>query len=148
MKLLGLDHADIRVPSLAAVEAFYDAILPALGLSRKTESHVAPDGEWYDVDASRPRNAIEYNTPLDPNSIGWFVGFIEDEGMAPTATRIAFALESEADLAAVEKLVRESGARVVEWSVDAGYPALFFQDPIGTRLEICARKRSASAVDP
>ena len=37
MRLLGLDHADIRVPSLAAVEAFYDAVMPGLGLSRKTE---------------------------------------------------------------------------------------------------------------
>jgi catechol 2,3-dioxygenase-like lactoylglutathione lyase family enzyme len=144
MKLLGLDHADIRVPSLAAVEGFYDAILPALGLSRKMASHVGPDGEWYDLDASRPANAIEYCTPLDPSSIGWFVGFIEDEGTVPTATRIALALESEADLAAVEKIVRDAGARVVERSTDAGYPALFFQDPVGTRLEFCARRRHSS----
>jgi catechol 2,3-dioxygenase-like lactoylglutathione lyase family enzyme len=144
MKLLGLDHADIRVPSLAAVEAFYDALLPALGLPRKATSHVGPDGDWYDVDDSRPANAIEYCTPLDPTSIGWFVGFIEDEGMVPTATRIAFALETEADLVAVETIVRDAGARVVEWSTDAEYPALFFQDPVGTRLEICARRRHAS----
>lgn len=60
MKLLRLDHADIRVPSLAAVEGFYDTVLPVLGLSRKTESHVGPDGEWYDVDGvtSAQRNRI------------------------------------------------------------------------------------------
>jgi catechol 2,3-dioxygenase-like lactoylglutathione lyase family enzyme len=145
MRLLGLDHADIRVPSIAAVEAFYDAVLPPLGLTTKSESHVAPDGEWHDVDATRPRNAIEYGTPASADSIGWFVGFIEDDGMVPTATRIAFALDSEKDLAAVETIVREAGARVVEWSIDAGYPALFFQDPIGTRLEICARRRRTLA---
>ncbi len=74
MKLLGLDHADIRVPSIADVEAFYDAFFPALGLSRKTESHVGADGEWYDVDAERSRNTVEYHTPIVAGSPGWFVG--------------------------------------------------------------------------
>ena len=140
MRLLGIHHADIRVPSLVAVERFYDALLPALGLSRKTESHVGRDGEWYGVDAEHPRNAIEYHTPLVPGSSGWFVGFIEDAGMTPTNTRIAFALDAEANLPAIEPLVRDAGGHVVEWSIDADYPALFFQDPTGTRLEICARR--------
>ena len=98
MKILGLDHADIRVPSIAAVEPFYDALLPALGLSRKSESHVGDDGEWYDVDLTHPQNVIEYHTPIEPGSPGWFVGFIEDPGMLPTSTRIAFALDLEANL--------------------------------------------------
>ncbi len=140
MTLHGLDHADIRVPSLNAVEAFYDALLPALGLSRKDESHVARDGEWYDVDASRPRNAIEYSTPAEPGERGWFVGFIEDTTTVATATRIAFALDREEDLAKVEPLIRAAGGRIVEWSSDKTYPALFFEDPAGTRLEICARR--------
>lgn len=143
MKVLGLDHADIRVPSLAAVEAFYDALLPALGLSRKTESHVDAKGDWYDVDATHPRNVAEYHTPLVPGSPGWFVGFIEDPGMTPTATRIAFALDAEANLDAVEPLVRRAGCRVIEWSIEPAYPALFFEDPAGTRLEICARRPRA-----
>jgi catechol-2,3-dioxygenase len=63
--------------------------------------------------------------------------------MDATATRLAFALDSEADLAAVEALVRAAGGRVVEFSSDAGYPALFFEDPLGTRLEICARRPRA-----
>ena len=28
----GIDHIDVRVPALPAVEAFYDALMPALGL--------------------------------------------------------------------------------------------------------------------
>ncbi len=144
MRLLRLDHADIRVPSLAAVEGFYDAILPPLGLSRKAESHVGPDGEWYPVEPSRPRNAVEYCTPVEPGEIGWFVGFIEDAGMTPTRTRIAFAFDLESDLAQVEQLVRAAGGRAVEWSSDEHYPALFFEDPIGTRLEICARRLRAN----
>jgi catechol 2,3-dioxygenase-like lactoylglutathione lyase family enzyme len=143
VELLGLDHADVRVPSLAAVERFYDALLPALGLSRKGEAHVGRDGEWTGVDAEHPRNAIEYHTPVVASSRGWFVGFIEAEGMTPSGTRIAFALEREADLPAVEPLVRAAGARIVEWSTDPGYPALFFEDPVGTRLEICARRPGA-----
>jgi catechol 2,3-dioxygenase-like lactoylglutathione lyase family enzyme len=140
MKILGLDHADIRVPSLAAVEAFYDALLPALGLSRKSESHVGADGEWYDVDTMHARNVAEYHTPIVAGEAGWFVGFIEDPGMTPIGTRIAFALDEEANLPAIEPLVRAAGGRVVEWSIDPGYPALFFEDPAGTRLEICARR--------
>jgi catechol 2,3-dioxygenase-like lactoylglutathione lyase family enzyme len=143
LKLLGLDHADIRVPSIAAVEAFYDAVLPALGLSRKTEPYVGSDGEWYDVDESRPRDAIEYGTPIVPGARGWFVGFIEDAPLQPTATRIAFALDREDALQAVEAIVRGAGGRNVERSIGAGYPALFFEDPVGTRLEICARRWAA-----
>jgi catechol-2,3-dioxygenase len=141
--LLGLDHADIRVRSLSAVEAFYDALLPALGLSRKSESHVGADGEWYDVAATRPRNVIEYHTPIEVGSAGWFVGFIENQATISNETRIAFTLEHEGDLAAVEALVRQAGGLVVERSIDASYPALFFEDPVGTRLEICARRPRA-----
>lgn len=112
MKLLGLDHADIRVPSLA-------------------------------VDAAHARNVAEYHTPIVPGSPGWFVGFIDDPGTKPTATRIAFALDAEANLTAIEALVRNAGGCVVEWSIDAGYPARFFEDPAGTRLEICARRPRA-----
>jgi hypothetical protein len=111
-----------------------------LGLSRKSESHVGSDGEWYDVDSTRPRNVIEYHTPIEPGSPGWFIGLIEDQGMIPTKTRIAFALDSEQNLKDIEPLVRDAGGKVVEWSIDESYPALFFEDPSGTRLEICARR--------
>ncbi len=140
MRLLKLDHADVRVASIAVIEPFYDAVLLPLGLSRKTHAHVAEDGEWHDVDVSHPPNAVEYHTPVEPGSAGWFIGFIEDSSNPASATRLAFALDSEADLAAVEPLIRAAGARIVEWSSDAGYPALFFEDPLGTRLEICARR--------
>lgn len=143
MKLHGLDHADIRVRSLADVERFYDDLMPPLGLPRKTEAHVGDDGEWYDVDAAHPRNVIEYHTPIVPGSPGWFVGFIEDPQTGATATRIAFTLDGEAALPAVEALLHQAGARVIESSNEPGYPAIFFEDPVGTRLEICARRPRA-----
>lgn len=139
MRLLGLDHADIRVRSLSAVEPFYEQVFPTLGLSRKTESHVDAQGEWQAVDEQRPRNVIEFHTPIVAGSSGWFVGLIEDPRTPPTATRIAFVLERRFDFAAVERLVRDAGGLVVEMSGDDTYPALFFEDPVGTRLEICAR---------
>ena len=140
MRLTGIDHVDLRVPSLAAVEVFYDAFLPALGLSRKTESHVGADGEWYDVGPDRPRNVAEYHTPIVPGELGWFIGIIEDSEMRVTKTRVAFALDDVQNLAAMEPLVRNAGGRIIEWSSEPGYPALFFEDPLGTRLEICARR--------
>jgi catechol 2,3-dioxygenase-like lactoylglutathione lyase family enzyme len=143
MKLTKLDHADVRVASIAAVESFYDAVLMPLGLSRKTRSHVGRDGEWYDVDMAHPPNAVEYHTPIEPGVAGWFIGFVEDASNVANATRLAFALDDEASLAAVEQLVRSAGGRIVEWSSEEGYPALFFEDPLGTRLEICARRPRA-----
>lgn len=140
MQLTGLDHADIRVASIAAVEAFYEALLPPLGLTRKSEAHVDAAGDWYDVAADRPRNVIEYHTEKRPGSKGWFVGFIESPGTIATGTRIAFALDDEANLAAVEALLHRIGARVIQRSESENYPAVFFEDPIGTRLEICVRR--------
>lgn len=140
MRLTGLDHADIRVPSIAAVEAFYDAVLPALGLPVKTDAHVAPDGDWHEVGPGRPRNAVEYHSTAEKGARYWFVGFIEDEAAARSATRIAFALDDESALLEVEALLRAAGARVIEPSEEVWYPAIFFEDPIGTRLEICARR--------
>lgn len=140
MKVLGLDHADVRVRSIADVEDFYDAVLPALGLSRKRDAHVGSDGEWYPVDDTHPRNAVEYCTPKESGRIGWFVGFIEDAATVPNGTRIAFALDDERHLAAVTELVVSAGGRIVEPSIDESYPAVFFEDPAGTRLEICARR--------
>lgn len=140
MKILGFDHADIRVSSVVAVEAFYDALLPQLGLSRKADLHVSADGEWGDADDEHPRNAIEYGTPAEAGSAGWFVGFVEVPTMVPTQSRLAFALDDEANLPDIEALVRSAGGCVIERSSDENYPALFFEDPAGTRLEICARR--------
>ncbi len=141
MRLLGLDHADIRVSSLADVEAFYDALLPALGLLRKVRSHVAADGEWYPADERRPPNAIEYMTPVEAGAPGWFIGFIEARSM-PSLSRIALRLDEESALPAVHALLTQCGARNIEWSTSSDYPAVFFEDPAGTRLEICARRPS------
>jgi catechol-2,3-dioxygenase len=128
------------VRSLAEVEPFYDAILPILGLSRKIESHIDARGDWHAVDPTHPRHVIEYCTPIVPGSRDLFVGFIESEHTIASETRIAFAIAEARDLDAIEALVSTAGARIVERSENPLYPAIFFEDPVGTRLEICARR--------
>jgi catechol 2,3-dioxygenase-like lactoylglutathione lyase family enzyme len=128
------------VTSLARVEAFYDALLPTLGLSRKIASHVDADEVWLPADDAHPRTVIEYCTPAVSGERDWFVGFIEDLTMQPSPTRIAFRVRDERDLDAIEALVRSAGGRAIERSDDPKYPAVFFEDPAGTRLEICARR--------
>jgi len=139
-KFLGFDHIDTRVPSLAVVEAFYDRLLPALGLSRTKYSHVDERGDWHDVDADQPANTKEYYEPSLPGQVASFIGIIEDRTMQPTRTRIAFRVGTRVELDSWEPRLREWGAKNVEWCADMNaYPALFFEDPAGTKLELCAR---------
>jgi len=142
----GLDHIDVRVPSLAAVEPFYDALMPALGLPRKRYSHVDAQGEWLDVDAEHPYNTVEYFEPSSGERAAHFIGFIEDPKHPRNATRIAFRVVAPLDVAGWTARLQTCGARNIEPSDDVvAYPALFFEDPAGTRLELCARLPSGKA---
>jgi catechol 2,3-dioxygenase-like lactoylglutathione lyase family enzyme len=139
-KFPGFDHIDCRVPSLAAVEPFYDQFFPAFGLSRTRYAHVDASGQWYDVDAEHPANTKEYYEAVEPGAVPYFVGIIEDRSMRPTLTRIAFRLGARAELYAWQPRVLAWGAKNVEWCEDMdAYPALFFEDPAGTKLELCCR---------
>jgi catechol 2,3-dioxygenase-like lactoylglutathione lyase family enzyme len=137
-RFLGIDHVDMRVPSLAAVERFYDALLPRLGLTRKGYANVAFGGAaWADADAGS-YNAVEYHEEGVTGRAVQFFGVIEETNAAPSRGRIAFAVERDS-LPGWEGTLREIGAREIERSDGDGYPALFFTDPVGTRLELCAR---------
>ena len=136
---LGFDHLDTRVPSLAKVEKFYDKLMPLLGLPRKKKSFVDDAGEWHDVMPDGTYNAIEYYTPPAPAEVTFFIGFIERADTAPTLTRIAFRVPRES-LEGWVPTLRELGARNVEPAADLdAYPAIFFEDPGGTKLELTAR---------
>jgi len=138
---LGFDHADVRVASLAAVEAFYDALMPELGLPEKSYGYVDPDGNWHAPTDEHPYNTVEYHETLVPGEPEHFIGFTEDRAMAATATRIAFRVATVADVERLRERVRELGAPAIEVDDDfAAYPAVFFRDPGGTALEICARR--------
>jgi catechol 2,3-dioxygenase-like lactoylglutathione lyase family enzyme len=134
---LGFDHIDTRVASIAAVEPFYDQLMPMLGLSRKHHAFVDAHGEWGDVKPDGSYNAVEYYEEKEPGRPASFIGFIEDTKMQPSLTRIAFRVA--APLALKEWIARleQMGARNIQLSDSMEeYSAIFFEDPAGTRLEL------------
>ena len=136
----GFDHIDVRVRSLALVEEFYDRLMPELGLSVKTFAHVDSSGQWLDETGERPYNAVEYHEPVASGDTPRFIGFIEDPNLHPSATRIAIRVASKVEVLGWEARLRKLGALDVELDEDTdAYPAVFFADPGGTQLELCAR---------
>ena len=136
---LGFDHIDTRVRSLRNVEGFYDKLMPELGLPQKRLSHVDERGDWYEPSDARPYNTVEYFEPATPGKVTCFIGFIEDPKMVPNLTRIAFRVLEPA-LDRWHSFLSSIGAVNIEWSASAEYPALFFEDPAGTKLEVVARR--------
>jgi hypothetical protein len=126
------------------VEAFYSEFLPAIGLAEKTYvriAYAAEDDEWISAGPDEPYNALEFFEPAHPGVPVRFLGVIEDAAMTPGPTRIAFALGRDPDFEAWAARLRAWGARNVAFSAEMDeYPALFFEDPCGTKLEICARR--------
>ncbi len=144
----GFDHIDVRVRSLALVEPFYDRLLPELGLVRKTFAFVDDAGEWHAPDAEHPYNTVEYHEAPRPGCAGNFIGFIEDRAMTPLATRIALRVPSKRMVRDYELRLRGMGALQIELDqAFDDYPAVFFEDPAGTRLELCARNPKLPAGD-
>jgi catechol 2,3-dioxygenase-like lactoylglutathione lyase family enzyme len=138
----GFDHIDCRVKSLAAVESFYDALMPELGLPRKRFSFVDSNGEWHEVSSNHRYNTIEYYEQPATGRTPFFIGFVERPDHQSGFTRIAFRVERER-LFDLEQLLTKIGARNLEHSEDPeAYPAIFFEDPGGTKLEVVSRAPS------
>jgi catechol 2,3-dioxygenase-like lactoylglutathione lyase family enzyme len=137
---LGLDHVDMRVPALGAVERFYDAFAERLGLATKRYAKVEFGGASWQDSSPEDYNAVEYYAEPVPGRARLFFGVIEEPGSQPSRSRIAFAVP-EAELDEWERLLPGIGAREIERG-DPDYPAVFFTDPLGTRLEVCARRPS------
>jgi catechol 2,3-dioxygenase-like lactoylglutathione lyase family enzyme len=138
---LGFDHIDTRVKSLAAVEPFYDRLTAELGLPRKKHSYVDEAGDWHELDAGRQYNVAEYFEEPQPDRAVFFIGFIEDPAMRPVLTRIAFRVPAPLDVDHWVRFLGEIGALNIEPSSSIEeYPAIFFEDPAGTKLEVAARK--------
>ena len=138
MPFLGIDHIDLRVPALGAVESFYDRFFARLGLTRKKYSVVTFAGESWNDGTPENYNAVEwYEEHVHGKPVPFF-GVIEEEGSVPAHGRIAFAVEKES-LDEWVRVLPELGAREIERCEDDAYPAVFFTDPLGTRLEVVAR---------
>ncbi|HEV7180711.1 MAG TPA: VOC family protein [Candidatus Baltobacteraceae bacterium] len=133
---LGFDHLDCRVRTLAAVESFYDELLPQIGLTDKRYAKVDANGEWHTV--ADAYNAVEYCEPANGERPRHFIGFIEDPLHRFNETRIAFRV-AVAPLETLAAMVRRAGGANIELSDDPSYPAVFFEDPAGTKLELISR---------
>ena len=120
------DHVDLRVPRLAEVAAFYEALLPVLGFSRR----VAVEG-WLQFEAT-------------DGAVTEFFGVTESPGHVPNENRVAFWAESAVEVDRVAAVAARAGARNIEGPMDyqAGYYAVFFEDPCGNRFEVCHRRRA------
>lgn len=121
------DHIDLRVPSLSAVTGFYKALLPELGFNRKVQSK-----DW-----------LQYENADEP--AGVFFGVTESAGHVANENRIAFWAETVAEVERLAGLAVRAGARNGEGPMcyDPGYHAVFFEDPVGNRFEICHREDRA-----
>ncbi len=119
------DHIDLRVRSLAEARAFYEALLPALGFTRRMEV----DG-WLQFEVASASESAE------------FFGVTEAPGHTANDCRIAFWAESTSEVDRLAYIVIQTGGRHVEgpgYLEGPGYYAVFFEDPSGNRLEICHR---------
>lgn len=136
VEFLGFDHVDCRVRSLAIVESFYDDLMPVIGLTEKRYAYIDPDGKWHREFDSY--NAVEYYEPEHPTKPRRFMGLIEDPLHRNNDTRIAFRVTVD-QIALLTTMLIRIGAQNVEDSDDVDYPAVFFEDPAGTKLEFIGR---------
>jgi len=111
-------HIDLRVPDLAAVDAFYRALLPALGFT--VEEDIEGWLQFRSEDGSE------------------FFGITGSPGHLANKNRIAFWGESRAHIDRIAELIIKHGAKNIEGPGPYAdlYYALFFEDPAGTRLEV------------
>ena len=115
-------HIDLRVRDLAAAQAFYDALLPALGFTERYH------GERWRVWAA---------------AIDSYFGITESVAHVANENRIAFAVSSPAEVDRVAAVARDAGAlelsgpKPMPYGPD--YYGAFFADPSGNRLEVYFR---------
>jgi catechol 2,3-dioxygenase-like lactoylglutathione lyase family enzyme len=119
-------HIDLRVSDLAAVFDFYAALLPALGF---TETYHGE--EW---------KAWATTDPLPGTA---YFAVTEDPDHIPNANRIAFWVESAAEVDRVSEIARTAGALEMSgpkpMRYSPGYYAAYFADPCGNRFEVYVR---------
>ena len=119
-------HIDLRVTSMDAALAFYEALLPALGFTRRFHGP-----EWK-----------VWATELEPPGAA-YLGIVESGSHRPGESRIAFWAESAEQVDRLAAVATAAGARDVSgpkpMPYSPGYYAVFFADPSGNLLEIYHR---------
>ncbi len=123
------DHIDMRVRCLRDALPLYDALLPAMGFTKRNADE----------------ESVGYHRP-DETGAEPFFWVLEDAEHVPGATRFAFSAGDRAEVDRLAKLVHEAGARAFEapeliTEYGPNYYAAFFEDATGNKIEICCRKR-------
>jgi catechol 2,3-dioxygenase-like lactoylglutathione lyase family enzyme len=123
-------HIDLRVADLAAAQDFYEALLLALGFTERYH------GDSWRVWAT-----------TDPLPGTAYFAITESSSHVANENRIAFWVESAADVERVASIARDAGATDFsgpkEMPYGPGYYAIFFADPSGNRLEVYVRPPEA-----
>ena len=75
-----------------------------------------------------------------------FFGFTEDPNHQSNGTRIAFWVNSSAEVDRVAEIIQRAGAKNIEGALSNSeynetYYAVFFDDPSGNRLEVVHRQK-------
>jgi predicted enzyme related to lactoylglutathione lyase len=119
------DHIDLRAPRLAEVTPFYELLLPALGFTRD----VRVKG-WLQFEAA-------------DGEIAEFFGVTESPGHVANNNRIAFWAASANEVDRLAEIIQRAGGCNIEGPMqyEAGYYAVFFEDPCGNRFEVCHRTK-------
>ena len=118
------DHIDLRVRSLPEVRRFYESLLPALGFEQQVQIE-----EWLQYEAKGPDGVAE------------FFGITESPTHMANECRIAFWVDTPAEVDRLASIVAEAGGQKIEGPAfeEPNYYAVFFEDPSGNRLEVCHR---------
>ena len=118
-------HIDLRVPSIAQALPFYEALLPALGFTRRYDG-----GDWR-----------VFATELPPPAAAYF-GITESAQFTPNENRIAFWAADRAEVDRLAEVVAGTGAALSgpkDMPYGPGYYAFYFSDPAGNRFEVYHR---------
>ena len=119
-------HIDLRVSDIDAAADFYEALLPALGFTERYH------GDAWKVWAT-----------TDPLPGTAYFGITEERTHVANDNRIAFWVESAAEVDRVAEVARRAGATELSgpkpMPYGPGYYAVFFADPSGNRLEVYIR---------
>ena len=138
-----IDHIQITVKDLSKAELFYDKLMPILGFDLANKSKGSVEAHDFEViEYAHPNFIFAVNSPRSV--------FRNEEvhRRKPGALHhVAFKAESEQEVDAVFKKLKEIGARIVsspQFFPQHGshYYAVFFKDTDGIKYEVVYEKRS------